>query len=540
MSLGSIIRPSLITGLWVATLAACSGGDLQLVVGTASGSIEGAYSSDESDVLAFRGVPYAAPPVGDLRFRPPAGPLPWEGVRTAHDIGAPCWQAVGPVSESVFSRGQLDISEDCLYLNVFAPVTSVEGGAPVLVWYHGGGNTAGHGGAEIFDGSALAKKGAVVVTANYRLGVFGFLAHPALTEESEHSSSGNYGLLDQIAALQWVQENIAAFGGDPGRVTIFGQSAGSRDVCLLMASPLAENLFHRVIGHSGGCFSEPPTLEESHTAGLARASRVSIEGEGGQAAAALRAMGPADLYSGMRGGGGPIVDGWVVPRAPWEIFLAGEHNQVPVIAGAMANERKSLGANTPERPRDVLEGRIRNTWGEQASAVLDAYHELIEESTKSAEQRIGTDSGYVWQARTWAHTLEAIGGTAYVYHFTYPNPVFRLYVPDQPELVAYPGGRRGMGAYHSGDLAYTFGTLDRVGLGWNDWDRTLSNTLMSYWINFARTGDPNGADLPHWPRYQATEDLVLEFGENIAAVPHPRAKLLEIFNAARPAPIVRR
>ena len=215
----------------MATLTACSSGDLQLVVGTASGSIEGAYLSDESDVLAFRGVPYAAPPVKDLRFRPPAEPLPWEGVRTAYDIGAPCWQAVGPVSESVFSRGQLDISEDCLYLNVFAPVTSVEGGAPVLVWYHGGGNTAGHGGAEIFDGSALAKKGAVVVTANYRLGVFGFFAHPALTAESEHSSSGNYGLLDQIAALQWVQENITAFGGDPERVTIFGQSAGSRDVC---------------------------------------------------------------------------------------------------------------------------------------------------------------------------------------------------------------------------------------------------------------------------------------------------------------------
>ena len=146
----------------------------------------------------------------------------------------------------------------------------------------------------------------------------------------------------------------------------------------------------------------------------------------------------------------------------------------------------------------------------------------------------------MWQARTWARTLEAVGGTAYVYHFTYPNPVFRLYVPNQPELVAYPGGRRGMGAYHSGDLAYTFGTLDRVGLGWNDWDRTLSNTLMNYWINFARTGDPNGAGLPHWPAYQATEDLVLEFGEDIAAIPHPRAKLLDIFDAARPAPIEQR
>ena len=527
---------------WALILSsACASEDIGPVVETASGALEGAYSSHASDVLAFRGVPYAAAPIGEFRFRPPAEPVAWDGVRPAEHIGSACWQAVGPVTGSVFSRGELDISEDCLYLNVFAPVTPVRGGAPVLVWYHGGGNTAGHGGAQIFDGSALAQKGAVVVTVNYRLGVFGFFAHPALTAESEHTSSGNYALLDQIASLEWVQQNIAAFGGDPDRVTIFGQSAGSTDVCLLMASPLARGLFDGVIGHSSGCFNRGSALlTEAHEAGLTRAARVGIEGEGLDAAARMRALTTAELYTGMGRGGGPIVDGWVIPKPAWEIFLAGEHNSVPVIAGSMANEMKSLGAGTPEVPRATFESAIRDTWGEQGEAVLAAYAGLIGESTRSARQMVDTDARFAWQSRVWARTLEAAGGDSYVYYFSHPNPVFRLYVPEQAELANYPGGERGMGAFHSGDLAYAFGTVDLVGVGWSDWDRELSEIMTSYWVNFASSGDPNGEGLPPWPLYRGADDIVLEFGETVAATAHPRGKQLDIFDAARPPPSARR
>ena len=526
-----------LTGLVVILSSACAGDELGPVVDTASGALEGVYSPHAPDVLAFRGVPYAAPPVGELRFQPPTQPLAWDGNRSAEHIGSACWQAVGPVTGSVFSRGELDVSEDCLYLNVFAPVTPVSGGAPVLVWYHGGGNTAGHGGAQIFDGSALAQKGAVVVTVNYRLGVFGFFAHPALTAESEHNSSGNYALLDQIASLEWVQQNIAAFGGDPDRVVIFGQSAGSVDVCLLMASPLARGLFDGVIGQSSGCFNRGSApLSQAQVTGLQRATRMGIEGMGPDAAAGLRSPATAELYTGMGGGGGPIVDGWVIPKPAWEIFVAREHNPVPVIVGSMANEMKSLGAGTPEVPRATLESTIRANWDVQAEPLLAAYAELIGESTKSARQMLDTDARFTWQARTWARAVEATGGDAYVYYFSHPNPVFRLYVPEQAELESYPRGERGMGAFHSGDLAYVFGTVDLVGVGWTDWDRELSDIITSYWVNFARTGDPNGEGLPPWPLYRATSDVVMEFGEVAAATTHPRRKQLDIFDEARPAP----
>ncbi len=529
--------PKVFTGLAVILSSACAGEEIGPVVDTASGALGGVYSSHAPDVLAFRGVPYAAAPVGELRFRPPAAPVEWDGVRSAEHIGPACWQAVGPVTGSVFTRGELDVSEDCLYLNVFAPVTPVPGGAPVLVWYHGGGNTAGHGGAQIFDGSALAQKGAVVVTVNYRLGVFGFFAHPALTAESEHASSGNYALLDQIASLDWVQRNIASFGGDPDRVTVFGQSAGSQDVCLLMASPLTRGLFDGVIGHSSGCFNRGSApLTRAHEAGLERAARVDVYGEGPDAAARLRALGTAELYAGMGRAGGPIVDGWVIPKPAWEIFLAGEHNDVPVIAGSMANEMKSLGAGTPEVPLATFEGAMRASWGEQAEALLAAYKDLIGESTRSARQMVDTDERFAWQSRTWARTLEASGGDSYVYFFSYPSPVFRLYVPEQAELGRYPGGERGMGAFHSGDLAYAFGTVDLVGVGWTDWDRELSDIMTSYWVNFARSGDPNGVGLPQWPLYRAANDIVLEFGEAVAATAHPRRKQLDIIDEARPPP----
>jgi para-nitrobenzyl esterase len=275
------------------------------VVQTTAGELEGTWADETEGVSVFRGVAFAQAPVGNLRWRPPAAVKPWEGARMATDFGPACWQARGP-DDSPYARGDLSRDEDCLTLNVWTPSQGPEDRLPVMVWFHGGGHSSGVGSAKIFDGTAGARKGVIMVTANYRLGPLGFLAHPALTAESDHGSSGNYGILDHIATLAWVRDNIAAFGGDPGNVTIFGQSAGSWSVCALQASPLARGLFQKAIGHSGGCFGAPrahlartgdkATDVSGHDAGLAIAAELGLEGEGPDTAAALRAAGRPARY----------------------------------------------------------------------------------------------------------------------------------------------------------------------------------------------------------------------------------------------------
>ena len=408
-----------------------------------------------------------------------------------------------------------------------------------MVWFHGGGHNAGAGSARMFDGTALARKGAVLVTVNYRLAPFGFLAHPALTAESPHDSSGNYGLLDQIAALQWVRDNIAGFGGDAGNVTIFGQSAGSWTVCYLTASPLAKGLFHKAIGQSGGCFKgERPYLDRTtdeagaeqsaHDAGLASAAELGVEGDGAEAAAALRALAPETVLAATLGSGA-IIDGWVLPRTPREIFAAGEHSNVPVIVGAMANERAALYNTGSEPSRDELAARVGSEYGPRADALLAAYEGDFADSPATADKQISGDRTFVWEMRTWARAVEGAGNVAWHYFFSHAPPVFRLYVPDQPDLQV-AGGRRAYGAYHSGELAYVFGNVGLVGIDWNDWDRELAEAISQYWVNFARTGDPNGEGLPAWPRYERATDQSIEFGSEIRAVSGVRKDKLDIFD----------
>ena len=507
-------------------------------VDTVSGTLEGEYVDDARDVLAFRGVPYAAPPVGDARWRPPAAAEAWDGVRPATSFGPVCWQRERDMS-SLYARVGFNASEDCLYLNVWAPAGDAAASHPVMVWFHGGGHNAGAGSARMFDGTALARKGAVLVTVNYRLAPFGFLAHPALTAESPHDSSGNYGLLDQIAALQWVRDNIAGFGGDAGNVTIFGQSAGSWTVCYLTASPLAKGLFHKAIGQSGGCFKgERPYLDRTtdeagaeqsaHDAGLASAAELGVEGDGAEAAAALRALAPETVLAATLGSGA-IIDGWVLPRTPREIFAAGEHSNVPVIVGAMANERAALYNTGSEPSRDELAARVGSEYGPRADALLAAYEGDFADSPATADKQISGDRTFVWEMRTWARAVEGAGNVAWHYFFSHAPPVFRLYVPDQPDLQV-AGGRRGYGAYHSGELAYVFGNVGLVGIDWNDWDRELAEAISQYWVNFARTGDPNGEGLPAWPRYERATDQSIEFGSEIRAVSGVRKDKLDIFD----------
>ena len=524
-------------------VSACGAGDggepagdpLGPVVETSLGTLEGEHVAEDDGVLVFRGIPYAEAPVGDNRWRAPVARESWEGVRSAATFGPACWQRLTPAS-SIYTRGDLDRNEDCLYLNVWTAAAQASEARPVMVWFHGGGHTGGWGSAKIFDGTALAEQGVVLVTINYRLGPFGFLAHPALTAESPHASSGNYGLLDKVAALEWVRDNIAAFGGDPGNVTIFGQSAGSWSVCYLMASPLAAGLFHKAIGHSGGCFrGGRPDLTDAQEAGLAAAAELGVEGDDAEALTALRALdAEAVLDSGL--GSGAIIDGWFMPGPAREIFEAGEHNDVPVIVGALANEGTTLYAGMPERTEAELDAMLREQYGEHADALLAAYRPEVGKSTKWGAQAIQADRSFVWEMRTWARAVEASGNAAWLYFFSQAPPVFRIYVPERA-AIDMPDGPDGYGAYHSGDLAYAFGNTRLVGIDWTDWDHEISHAMTRYWVNFARTGDPNGEGLATWPRYEMATDEWLEFGSDIKTAREVRKEKLDLFDRvhARPA-----
>lgn len=533
--------PLVLCGMLV--VSACGAGDggepagesLGPIVETGPGTLEGEHVAADDGVLVFRGVPYAEAPVGENRWRAPVAQSSWEGTRSATTFGSACWQRLTPES-SIYTRGDLDRDEDCLYLNVWTAAEQASEARPVMVWFHGGGHTGGWGSAKIFDGTALANKGVVLVTINYRLGPFGFLAHPALTAESPHASSGNYGLLDKVAALEWVRDNIAAFGGDPGNVTIFGQSAGSWSVCYLMASPLAAGLFHKAIGHSGGCFRGGRSdLTAAQEAGLAAAAELGVEGDDAGALTGLRAL-DAEAVLDSDLGSGAIVDGWFMPRPAPAIFEAGAHNDVPVIVGALANEGTTLYAGMPERTETELFSMLREQYGDHADALLAAYEQEVEESTKWGAQAIQADRSFVWEMRAWARAVEAADADAYLYFFSQAPPVFRIYVPERA-AIEMPDGPDGYGAYHSGDLAYAFGNTRIVGLGWTDWDHEISHAMTQYWVNFARTGDPNGDGLATWPRYETATDEWLEFGSDIKASREVRKEKLDLFDLvnARPA-----
>ena len=540
--------PYRLIGVIVVAANACGGsGEPEaagpaLIVETASGRVEGAAVDDgrgpTGDVLAFRGIPYAAPPVGDLRWRPPQPPEPWKGVRSALESGAPCWQGISP-DTSIYSRGEIDRSEDCLYLDLWtAADAATDGPRPVMVWFHGGSHEVGHGSSLIFDGAALARKGVVLVSINYRLGSFGFLAHAGLSAESEHGSSGNYGLLDKIAALEWVQANAEAFGGDPDRVLIFGQSAGSMSVCSLVASPLAAGLFHRAIGQSAGCFTPLPTLGQAEERGVLLAAELgAAEGATPESAVStLRAASAEDVLAAAGSSGWSadfktVVDGWYLPDQPAAIYARGEHNRVPMMVGSMGDESSALFAPGPPLEPEELELQLKEQYGEAAPDLLDAYAAEAEQAPGAVPTLIRSDTIFGWGSRTWVRHASAAGGDAYLYFISHAPPVFRLYLPDRPDLGG-EGGPRHFGAYHSGDLAYVFGNVDLVGINWEDWDHEIADVLSSYWTNFAKTGDPNGEGLAQWPRYDPYGDMALVVGDVVGAQAGVRKQKLDALDRA--------
>ena len=486
-------RRTAAAALWLA--AALGAGEAMAdQVRTRDGVVEGL---SEPGVRAFRGVPYAAPRVGDLRWREPQPARAWTGVRKAAEFAPRCVQ--GPIFDDMVFRDQP--SEDCLYLNVWTPARSATGKLPVMVWIHGGGFQAGSASEPRQDGARLARKGVVVVSFNYRLGAFGFLAHPSLTKESGRGASGNYGLLDQVAALRWVRDNVAGFGGDPENVTIFGESAGSFAVSALMASPPARGLFHRAIGESGAYLGhhvlEPPSLAASEEMGSKLASAI-----GALSLPALRAK-PADeilkAALGVQPWFVPSVDGYALPKDPNEIYAAGEQSRVPLLAGWNADEVRASVVLAREKPtaKSFVE-QTRARFGPAADAVLKAYPAGSDAEALESAAALAGDMFLGYATWKWIEVHGKTGGSP-VYRYSFDR---KIPVAPGTKVDGVPATARDVGARHAGEIEYVFGALDtQADVPWEPADRELSELMMSYWSNFARHGDPNGPGLPKWPRH---------------------------------------
>jgi para-nitrobenzyl esterase len=503
-------------------------------VKTAGGRVEGTTTAGGA-IRVFKGIPFAAPPIGERRWQAPQPPAPWSGVRQAAEFGPRCRQ--GQIfADIVFT----DLSEDCLTLNIWTPATSERDRLPVMVWIHGGGFQAGAGAEPRHDGEAFARKGVVLVTFNYRLGVFGFFSHPELTKESGRNASGNYGLLDQVAALQWVRDNIAAFGGDPGNVTIFGESAGSMAVSTLMASPVARGLFHKAIGQSGAFFSRgagplemtPRTVSEEQ--GLKFAAAL-----GAASLADLRARSADDVLQAAlkhQPWFGPNVDGYFLTEHVAAVFAAGQQAPVPLLAGWNADEVRAgvvLGKVKPTAESFAAEGRKR--FGEHADAVLKVYPAASDAEAVESAAALAGDLFIGYATWKWIET-HAKTSEAPVYRYVFDR---KIPVPPGHTVNGMPATSRDVGARHAGEIEYVFGTLTQSlpKVPWEEGDRALSDAMTTYWTNFARTGDPSrGGRLPRWPRYDETGRVLhLDLDITETADPlRPRYEALDAFvNRAR-------
>jgi para-nitrobenzyl esterase len=459
------------------------------VVQAPAGAVQGEAIGD---LNVYKGLPYAAPPTGWRRWRPPAEAPVWKGVRDATRFGPACYQPRSQPGSSIYASELGAMSEDCLSLNVWTPAKARK--APVLVWIHGGALVTGSSSEAVYDGAKLAGQGVVVVSINYRLGVLGWLAHPGLSAESREGVSGNYGLLDQIAALRWVKANIAAFGGDPENVTIAGESAGALSVMYLMAAPQARGLFAKAIAQSAYMISTPQLRAgafgdyPAETVGTYVAYKL-----GAKDVAALRAMNPGELTgAAAKAGYAPFgtVDGRVLPRQLVDVFDLGEQARVPILAGFNSGEIRSLRMLAPPAPADagVYEAEVRKRYGDLADAYLKLYP-----STDLAESVLATprDALYGWTAERLVAKQTAAGAPGYLYLFDH----------------AYPAAEAaGLHAFHASEIPYVFGTADRTPPTWPKIPATpeetgLSDAMVGYWTAFARDGAPSATGQPAWRPY---------------------------------------
>lgn len=496
----------------------------QIACGTLAGE-----TSPDGAIARFKGIPYAKPPVGSLRWKPPQRATHWSGIRQAIEFGPGSIQIPSP-KNSFYYVGEGAMSEDCLYLNVYTGGLDAAERRPVIVWFHFGAFNFGWSGGSLFDGAELARAGAVVVTVNYRLGRMGFLAHPALSAESEFQASGNYGLMDQIAALTWIRENIGAFGGDPGCVTIYGVSAGSFSVSGLMASPLAKGLFHRAIGGSGGAFgpvSDDNSRIGDYSQSLAAAERAGatlMAGFGAKTAEEMRALPVEPMLTidlsqpgpGFFDSAYPLIDGHVLPTDPYSAFTSGHYNDVPLITGSSANEIGPFFADTETYLRVS-----RTLIGDSFERFIALFPAGPDGRTMFSSSAGNGDRLFTWQNWTWARLHARHGrNSVYYYHFAHESPVPPNHYVEQS---LFPH----LGALHTSEVPYVFRNLAARDWPWTPIERQLSDTMSGYWLEFARNGNPNGANRPTWPKFMAADGQMMSFESVAVARTAPSERLRE-------------
>ena len=478
-----------------------------------TGRIEGTQAGD---VTVYKGVPFAAPPMGALRWRAPQPASAWPGVRKADKFAPACMQT----GVSMPGETPPPTSEDCLYLNIWTPAKPAGQTFPVLVWIHGGGFANGSASMPLYWGDRLAARGIVVVTVAYRLGPFGFLAHPELTAESADHASGDYGLMDQVAALQWVQRNIAAFGGDPGSVTIAGQSAGAMSVSMMMAEPRAKGLFARAIAQSGGIF-EPMQLAPNWALANAEKEGAAYAASlGAHSLADLRALPAVRLLEGKASQiDHPVLLSPALPRLPYEVFAAGDQSHVPILIGSNAQEARALVDLAPVTVA-TYQADLEKHWGKLPGAIVAAYPYASDVQAKEARADLERDLRFGWDMWAWARLQAAAGAPVYRYYFAQSPP--------------FPAGsvRAGWGASHYAEMWYMFDHLDQERWAWTAADRRLARAISGYWVNFVKTGDPNGRGLPRWTAFTTAGGETQYLADPIRSTgPSPNLASLRAFDA---------
>ena len=527
----SVAVATVTLGKWIFLATGCfalaltGGARAETVVRITGGLIRGAEQTPPASGAVFKGIPFAQPPVGSLRWREPQPVVGWTGTRDATRYGPACMQ--NPLGTAVFlaplaklygrdyPRQKIDMSEDCLYLNIWTSEWPPKHPAPVMFWIHGGSNIMGSGAESSYDGTTLATKGVVVVTINYRLGILGSFSHPQLTQESPHHASGNYGLLDQIAALQWVHQNIAQFGGDPSRVTVFGESAGAIDSGLLLCSPLASGLMQRVIMESG------PVLLDHHPAALAKGEHfgeqlaLSLGVSGNNSIEKMRAL-PAETViekssekANAAANPGIVIDGWFLREAPGDLFAQGRELPADFIIGNNGREMSAFRANSaaaggssPAGLDDSAMQTVKIFYGRSATLVVGSF--LVDNALHRTEAADGwlNDVIGTCPGMAMASLHARAGHHAYFY-------LFDREVPGK--------GQQSLGSFHSMELPYVFGTLRQPMWTWlpfEETDHKLSEAIQGYWTNFAKTGIPNGPNLPEWREFESRGQVAMEFAKN--------------------------
>ncbi|HNR08351.1 MAG TPA: carboxylesterase family protein [Saprospiraceae bacterium] len=465
------------------------------LVTTKSGKLSGVLNEDKS-ISGFKGIPYAAPPVGELRWKEPQQVKPWTGTKVCDKFPASPYQnkpAPFAMWTEEFIAPPEPLSEDCLYLNVWTPAKSAKEKLPVVMWIYGGGFVSGSSACAIYDGEALARQGIVFVSINYRVGVFGFFSHPDLTKESGKNASGNYALLDQLAALRWIKDNITEFGGDPDRVTIAGQSAGSFSVQALVASPLSKGLFRGAIAHSGasmGRFSK--NLIDAEKSGLELAYKIQAE-----SVVALRNLSADSLLKLANtlpfGTFAPVIDGYVIPEDLGSIFLNKKHQDVSLMAGWVTGDAALSG---PVKTAEQFKTWVSSTYPSHKDEFLNAFPSATDEEARQSQLKLGNLNFAGYADHQWALNNDS---NSYLYQFSH--------VPtDKPGFPNY-------GAFHTSEVPFALHTLSKWNRPWKDSDYGVEKYMSAYWSNFVKTGNPNGAGLPEWKNYEAASQNIMELGE---------------------------